>query len=250
MGFLDFINNILYRDVLPDPEEEEEEELEDAAPPPQEEEDSHLPPELYSGMRVEVTTPENHLLFVGRLKIYGAGVLEVRCEPEGQAPQAMYKQPVKIRGFQKNAQAFSLNGTVCRSCENFWHIENLEFLQSRDHRDFFRQHAELKGLVIPNQRYREQEQLPCVVQDISASGVRLTVKKEFKVGSVFLMDLTVVSEEAPFAFTCEVEWCNQRRRDFEYGCRFQNLSEKEQERLLQAIFALQRKILQSKRDVL
>ena len=252
MGLLEWIQQFFDRDddFLDLPEEDSTESPEEDFPPPPSEEDSKIPPELYSGMRVEVTTPENHLLFVGRLKIYGAGVLEVRCEPEGQAPQAMYKQAVKIRGFQKNAQAFSLNGTVCRSCEDFWHIENLQFLQSRDHRDFFRQHAELKGTVIPNQRYREQEQLPCVVQDISASGVRLTVKKEFEVGSVFLMELTVVSEEAPFAFTCQVEWRNQRRRDFEYGCHFQNLPEKEQERLLQAIFALQRKILQSKRDAM
>lgn len=248
MGLLDFINRLRYGDVLP--LEEEEETLLEPPPPPEPEEDNHTPPELYSGMRVEVTTPENHLLFVGRLKIYGAGVLEVRCEPEGQAPQAMYKQAVKIRGFQRNSQAFSLNGSVCRSSQDFWHIENLEFLQSKDHRDFFRQHAELKGIVVPNQRYRDQEQLPCDVLDISASGIRLAVKKEFEKGSVFLLDLTVITEEAPFSFTCEVEWVRQRRRDFEYGCRFQNLSEKERERLLQAIFALQRKILQAKRDAL
>lgn len=218
-------------------------------PPPPPVEEPQSPPELYSGMKVEVMTPENHLLFVGRLKIHGAGVLEVRCEPEGQAPQAMYKQPVKIRGFQRNSQAFSLNGSVCRSSQDFWHIEDLEFLQSRDYRDFFRQNTDLKGRVIPNKRYYDQEQLPCDILDISASGVHLAVKKEFEVGGVFLLELTVISEEAPFHFTCEVQWRNQRRRDFEYGCRFQNLSEKEQERLLQAIFVLQRKMLQSKREV-
>ena len=266
MGLFDWIQQLFYRDdgFLDPPEEDSADPAEEDIPAPSpSEEDSQTPPELYSGMRVEVTTPENHLLFVGRLKIYGAGVLEVRCEPEGQAPQAMYKQAVKIRGFQKNAQAFSLNGTVCRSCEDFWHIENLQFLQSRDHRDFFRQHADLKGTVTSEQgdfsslqlkgtvtHGQGQELLPCNISDISASGVRLAVKKEFQKGDDFLLELTVVPEEAPFSLVCQVQWFNQRRRDFEYGCRFQNLSEKEQERLLQAILALQRKILQSKRDAM
>ena len=40
----------------------------------------------------------------------------------------------------------------------------------------------------------------------------------------------------------------EHRRDMEYGCQFVGLPDKEQERLLQAIFVLQRKLLQSRRD--
>ena len=238
MGLFDWIQQLFYRDddFLDLPEEDSTESPEEDFPPPPSEEDSKIPPELYSGMRVEVTTPENHLLFVGRLKIYGAGVLEVRCEPEGQAPQAMYKQAVKIRGFQKNAQAFSLNGTVCRSCEDFWHIENLQFLQSRDHRDFFRQHADLKGTVTSEQgdfsslqlkgtvtHGQGQELLPCNISDISASGVRLAVKKVLQNSDVCAAKLLVVPEQTLYSFSCQVQCINHRRRYLEYCLRFNNI---------------------------
>ena len=93
-----------YRDpepLAPEPPEPEPLETQD---------DKVQPPELYNGMRVEVLTPDNHLLFVGRLKIFGAGVLEVRSETVRQLPLALYKQEVKLRGFQRNSQAFTLNG--------------------------------------------------------------------------------------------------------------------------------------------
>ena len=37
-------------------------------------------------------------------------------------------------------------------------------------------------------------------------------------------------------------------KKFEYGCQFVDVPPREQERLLQAIFTLQRKVLQSRRD--
>lgn len=226
-----------------EPLEKEPEELQ-----PQEQESGDDIPELYSGMRVEVLSPSNNLLFVGTLKIYGAGVLEIRAEEGAHMPMAIYKQEVKLRGFQKNSQAFTLYGNICRSSTNFWHIENLKFLQSQDSRSFFRQTADVSGIIIPNSRYREQEQVPCTIMDVSASGARVKTKKEFPEGAMFLLETTIVPEEAPFSITCQVLRILEHRRDMEYGCQFVGLPDKEQERLLQAIFVLQRKILQSRRD--
>ena len=136
-----------YRDpepLAPEPPEPEPLETQD---------DKVQPPELYNGMRVEVLTPDNHLLFVGRLKIFGAGVLEVRSETVRQLPLALYKQEVKLRGFQRNSQAFTLNGAICRSTAEFWHIEDLKFLQSRDSRSFYRQDTDMSAKIVVNARY-------------------------------------------------------------------------------------------------
>lgn len=234
----------LFGSRVTDPEEplEKEEELQ-----PLDQASANMP-ELYSGMRVEVLSPTNNLLFMGTLKLYGAGVLEVRGEDGGHLPMAIYKQEVKLRGFQKNSQAFTLYGTICRSSANFWHIENLKTLQNRDSRGFFRQTADVSGIIIPNCRYRDQEQVPCTLMDVSASGARIKTRKEFPEGAMFLLETTIVPEEPPFSITCQVLRILEHRRDIEYGCQFVGLPDKEQERLLQAIFVLQRKILQSHKD--
>lgn len=218
-------------------------------PAPEEEDDGSVaPPELYNGMKVEVMTPDNHLLFVGRLKIYGAGVLEVRSETVSQLPMAIYKQEVKLRGFQRNSQAFTLNGTICRSTGDFWHIENLKFLQSKDSRNFYRQNTDMDALIVVNARYGDAGKEPCKVLDISGGGVRVVSKHSMKVDDRFVLEAPLLPNDALFSITCLVVRVSERRHDFEYGCQFLSLPQKDQERLLQAIFAIQRKMLQSRRD--
>ena len=233
-----------------------------APPPPPEKEaegqESQDIPELYSGMKVEVLSPNNNLLFVGILKIHSGGVLEVCSETDGaQLPIAEYHQRIKLRGFQKNSQAFTLNGAVAKSSPAFWRIEDLKFLQSKDSRAFFRQNANVKAEISPDIRYRGKDKIPCQLLDISAGGVRLLCKHEFEKGTLFVLHVSLVPEESPFSMTCQVrhvapktgpEDVEEPTKPIEYGCQFVGIPEKEQERLLQAIFMLQRKILQSRRD--
>ena len=231
-----------YRDpepLAPEPPEPEPLETQD---------DKVQPPELYNGMRVEVLTPDNHLLFVGRLKIFGAGVLEVRSETVRQLPLALYKQEVKLRGFQRNSQAFTLNGAICRSTAEFWHIEDLKFLQSRDSRSFYRQDTDMSAKIVVNARYGDSGRPECKILDISGGGVRIASKHEMKSGDTFVLEAPLVPDDDIFSITCEILRAVPRRRDFEYGCEFRSIPQKDQERLLQAIFSIQRKMLQSRRD--
>lgn len=216
-------------------------------------------PELYSGMKVEVLSPNNNLLFVGVLKIRSGGVLEICTETsDAKLPIAEYHQSIKLRGFQKNSQTFTLNGAVAKSSPDFWRIEDLKFLQSKDSRAFFRQNANVKAEISPDVRYRGKDQFPCQILDISAGGARLLCKHKFAQGDLFVLHVSLVAEENPFSMTCQVRHVSKKgieedqpedeRKPLEYGCQFVGIPEKEQERLLQAIFKLQRKILQSRRD--
>ncbi len=204
-------------------------------------------PELYTGMKVEVLSPHNNLLFVGVLNILDSS-LEIQPENDGLLPIAEYQQAIKLRGFQKNSQAFTLNGIVGQSTAEFWRLENLKFLQSKDSRAFFRQNANVKAEIVPSTNYKGQEKIPCKILDVSAGGARVLGSPGFQDGDLFVLEVTLISEEEPFSMTCQVRHAVEVGRDMEYGCQFVGLPEKEQERLLQAIFALQRKILQSRRD--
>ena len=219
MGLFDFLK----RHKSPPPAEE-------TPPPPAEKQPEGPPPELYDGMRIEVMTPENHLLYVGRLKIYSASILEIRSESDGELPRALYKQAVKLRGFQRNSEAFTLNGTICHSSPAFWHVENIRFLQREDQRSFFRQNTDTEATFVLDGHWPD-EAVPCRILDLSAGGLRITTKEQL------------------FTITCQIRRAaEQQMGSFEYGCQFIGLPPKDQERLLQVIFVLQRKMLQARRD--
>ena len=79
-------------------------------------------------------------------------------------------------------------------------------------------------------------------------------EKLFQLESTFQLEAALLPGEAPFAITCRVKRVQVRSkpgssvRNFEYGCRFTGVPVREQERLVQAIFTLQRKALQSQRE--
>ncbi len=208
-------------------------------------------PELSSGIRVEVLTMENHLLFVGRMKILDGGVLELRRDTGDPLPQALYNSKVKLRGFQRNSQPFCMNGTVGKSSRDFWQVENLEVLQNRENRSFFRQNTELDARVMPSGHYRGmgREQAECKVLDISAGGARVLSRNVYVEGDRFQLETELLPDERPFSVVCQVLRVIPRRGfKYEYGCRFEGLSEQEQQRLLRAVFTIQRKILQAQRE--
>lgn len=208
-------------------------------------------PELSSGMKVEALTMENHLLFVGRLKVLGGGVLEMRRDTGDPLPQALYNSKVKLRGFQKDSQPFCLTGTVGKSSRDFWQIENLEILQSRENRSFFRQNTDLDGRVMPSGHYRGigRELVECKVLDISAGGARVLSRNVYVEGDRFQLEAELLPDEPPFSVVCRVLRVTPKKGfKYEYGCQFEGVSEQEQQRLLRAVFTIQRKILQAQRD--
>ena len=58
----------------------------------------------------------------------------------------------------------------------------------------------------------------------------------------------VLPEEAPYSFTCQIRWINEGRLENQYGCKFQEMSDWEEDRLLKAIFAIQREEIQERKN--
>ena len=209
-------------------------------------------PELYSGMKVEVLTPTNVLIFVGRLRVLNHEALEIREESGGFLPRAVYNQQVKIQGIQKNGQSFAIHGSVGPNAPTFWRIERLRVLQSHENRNFFRQTVGVDGWVYPVTTSQGQR-FSCKVLDISAGGARIVTQKLFQLDVSFQLEVSLFPEEAPFELTCKVKRIiahskpGSPGRKFEYGCQFVDTPPREQERLVQAVFTLQRKLIQSRR---
>lgn len=202
-------------------------------------------PQLYTGMQVEVMTPTNVLLFVGKLRVLNNDTLELRAESGGLLPRATYNQQVKLQGVQKNGQSFTLNGSVGPNAPDFWRIERLRVLQSYENRNFFRQTTGVEGWVHPITTSQGQR-FPCKVLDVSGGGARVVTSKLFQLDVSFQLEFAPLPEEPPFLVTCRVRRIlphskpGSPGRKFEYGCQFVDVPPREQERLVQAIFTIQR----------
>lgn len=206
--------------------------------------------DLYNGMKVEVLTPANALIFVGRIRLLTGNQVDVLGETGGFLPRGLYNQRVKLRCFQRDGETFTLNGTVGPNDPKFWRIEKLQSLQSGENRSFFRQNTGVDGQVLPpsGQKY------PCKVLDISAGGARVLTTKLFQLETTFQLEVSLLPEEEPFTLTCQVKRTSVRAqtgspmKKFEYGCQFVEVPPRVQERLLQVIFTLQRRTLQARRE--
>ena len=132
----------------------------------------------------------------------------------------------------------------------FWRIERLQSLQSSENRNFFRLNAGVDGQV----RSISGEKFPCKVLDISAGGARILTTKLFQLEATFQLEAALIPTEEPFTLTCKVRRTSVRAqtaspmKKFEYGCQFVEVPPREQERLLQVIFTLQRKVLRARRE--
>lgn len=216
-------------------------------------------PKLYTGMRVEILTPANRLIFVGRAEVRDDSVLHVTEEGGQSVPWVEYNTKVKIRGFQPGGASFSMYGYICGSAENFWRIDRLETLQKGEQRRFYRQVVSLPGSVMcVNQIFSQEARQtagaasiePCTILDLSGGGVRIRCDKSvrFKVGDwLFLSADDPTHEDNRMNYTCCVRRVSEEKESCEYGCEFDGLTEAEREKLLQLVMTIQQRELRARR---
>lgn len=204
------------------------------------------PFELSPGMIVEVMTPENRLLFAGRVYTIFDGAVSIRELNDEKLPMALTDKPVKL-GFFRERDKLVLRGKVCGSTLKMWKVDRLEKAFTQEQRSFFRQST---GVDLSAQCGRPgQPASPCQVLDVSAGGMLISSSEEFKEGErLTIMDVPLSAGEPPFTFDCLIRRASVWKKDiFRYGCQFESLSPKDQDRLLRAIFALQREEIRRRR---
>lgn len=212
--------------------------------------------DLRPGMMVEVLTLSDKLTYVGKVEKYVDGVLTIR-ETTGQGlPPVIYNQEIKLRCF-RGKHTFVLFGKICGSTRWFWKVDRLRNTFVVEKRAFFRQRINLTAEAMCVRRSSSllygvggTGEGPCRVIDISAGGIRIGSQQLYEVGDrLSLINVRVVMEEEPFAFTCRVRRTipDEGQRTL-YGCQFENLPPREQDRLLRAIFIAQRKEIYAQRN--
>lgn len=211
-------------------------------------------PQLYTGMPVEVIDNDNQVVFRGRLALMGTEKIQIIERSGDSVLPAQYNSSVKVRGALQDGSPFTFTGKVCGSSEQFWMLDRLEAVQNNENRrSAFRQATIIDGFLFRMDANGDAAPnsgpLPCQVMDISAGGCLVRCKQEFQSEDrLFLMGMELIPGQEDFAFTCQVRRVIPKGRDgFDYGCQFEGMTAKEEDRLLQAIFQIQRRALQNRR---
>ena len=198
--------------------------------------------ELYSGMRVEVTTAEGQLLFVAKLLGLRGSQGELHQYSQTEAAQAEGPLPVRIRGYSDHERkAVYLEGVISPLPNKVWQVEELTLIKIENARAFFRLDTNLDATATVFGGLSAGER-PCKLLNISVGGAGIGSEYQYQMGDKFLLKVKLLEDRPVSAMYCQVlRVIEKENAPFEYGCQFLELTEEDQEKITQNIFAAQRK---------
>lgn len=223
MGLFDFLKE--RREEAPEePAHEEEEEL-----------------ELYSGMRVEVTTFQGRMLFVAKLLGLRGDRGELHQYSEIAIPLKDEPLPVRIRGYHdRDRKAVYMEGIISPTPRNVWQVEGLKVSKVGNERAFFRLETNLEATATMFSGLEKGER-PCRLLNISVGGASIASEFRYHHGDKLLLKVRLLEDRPESAIYSEVVRVTEKKEGkFEYGCRFLELTNEDEGQITQNIFAVQR----------
>lgn len=211
--------------------------------PPQEAEKEAAGDELevYSGMRVEVTAFDGRMLFVAKLMGLHGNRAELHQYLEASASQAEEPFPVRIRGYSdRDRKAVYMEGVIAPLPQSKWSVTELNVCRVGNDRAFFRLETNLAATATMFSGLSMGEK-PCRLLNISIGGACISSEHRYHDGDKFLLKVKLLEDRPESAmFSQVVRVIEKGEAGYEYGCRFLELTEADQEQITQNIFAAQR----------
>ena len=199
-------------------------------------------PHVYSGMRVEATTSDGHLLFVAKLLNLRGNQAELHLYSEAAIPRGDDGPlRVQIRGYSDHERrAVYMEGVITPMPQNIWRVEELTVSRAGNDRAFFRLTTNLEATATKFSGL-EMGEKPCKLLNISIGGACISSESRYHDGDKFLLKVRLLEDRPESAmFSQVVRVIKKDGARFEYGCRFLELTEADQEQITQNIFATQR----------
>ncbi len=211
--------------------------------PPQEDKDSNGTEELdiYSGMRVEVTTAAGQILFVAKLMGLHGKKAELHQYSEFEIVKDVETIHARIRGYSDyERKAVYMEGIITPGPKHIWQVEELTIVRVGNDRAFFRLTTNLDATATMFSGLSMGEK-PCKLLNISVGGASVSSEYRYHEGDKFLLKVRLLEDRPESAmFSQIVRVVEKDEGKFEYGCRFLELTEVDQEQITRNIFAAQR----------
>lgn len=196
--------------------------------------------EIYSGMRVEVTAMDGRMLFVAKLMGLHGNQAELHQYSEAAISQEE-PFPVRIRGYSdRDRKAVYMEGVIAPLPQNKWSVAELKVCRVGNDRAFFRLTTNLDATATMFSGLAMGEK-PCKLLNISIGGACISSEYRYHDGDKFLLKVRLLKDRPESAMFSQVMRVIEKSgAEFEYGCRFLELTDADQEQITQNIFAAQR----------
>ncbi|MEY8429855.1 PilZ domain-containing protein [Lachnospiraceae bacterium 48-42] len=195
----------------------------------------------YSGMRVEVTDFDGCFLFVAKIQGLWKNTAELYQYSEMQIPKED-SEPlrVRIRGYSDHEKkAVYMEGVITPRDKHIWKTEELVVTKIGNDRAFFRLSTDLDATVTMFSGLEIGEK-PCRMLNISVGGACVSSECRYHEGDKFLLKVQLLEDRPISSMYCQVLRIIEREDGkYEYGCKFLELTEDDQEKITQNIFAAQ-----------
>ena len=196
--------------------------------------------EIYPGMRVEVTAMDGRMLFVA--KLMGPHGDQAELHQYSEAAISLEEPlPVRIRGYNdRNRKAVYMEGVITPLPHNKCSVTELKVCRIGNDRAFFRLDTNLDATATMFSGLSIGEK-PCKLLNISIGGACISSECRYHEGDKFLLKVKLLEDRPESAMFSQVmRIIDKGDNGFEYGCRFLELTDADQEQITQNIFAAQR----------
>lgn len=200
-------------------------------------------PEVYAGMRVEVSAMNGNILFGGKMmNRQGERATVYQYAQFGPIPdESVFR--VQIRGYnERTRKAVHMEGTVTAQPQHVWAVEELKVIRSGNERAFFRLETDLDATISVLGRGFGIGEHPCKMLNISIGGVCVRTDLRQYEGDKLLLKVQLMEERDVSLMFCQiVRVIENGDGTFSYGCRFLELNREDEERISYNIFSAQQK---------
>ena len=197
--------------------------------------------DIYSGMRVEVTTAAGQILFVAKLMGLHGDKAELHQYSEAAIVKDVETIHARIRGYSDyERKAVYMEGIITPGPKHIWQVEELTIVRVGNDRAFFRLTTNLDATATMFSGLAMGEK-PCKLLNISVGGASVSSEYRYHKGDKFLLKVRLLEDRPESVmFSQIVRVVEKDEGKFEYGCRFLELTEVDQEQITRNIFAAQR----------
>ena len=197
--------------------------------------------EVYSGMRVEVTSGDGRVFLVAKLLELRGDRAQLEPGADGSL-MARSDEPlnVTLRGYSsKENRTVIMKGMIRPGPNKMWQAEHLTLVDHMDeHRANIRVNTNMEG----DFTLADRPSVPaehCQIKNMGMGGVCIGTQARRDVGDSLLLQIDQLLELRDVPLHCQVLRIDDRKGGyFEYGCRFVDLDEETERRLFRAMYAL------------
>lgn len=203
-------------------------------------------PKIYSGMRVEVTTSDECLLFVAKVQEILGNTAKLHMYSEATFSPDIKPFSARIRGYNDyEKKAVYMEGVIRPEDKNIWYVKDLTVKNLVNERTFFRLDTDIDA-TLTTYKGHEEEEYPCRLLNISIGGACITSDHPYERNDRFLLKVKLVEDRAPSVIYCRILRVTEKDTSleentyrYEYGCKFIELPETDHNQIAENIFAAQ-----------